>query len=131
MQSLYFVFKEHRINIIWHRRHVIIWKLGGGSRSKTLPIAWEEERHFWSKQQGNRNSKLHRRKQLKIKKIIENTSKRFKRKEVFLYRNYLFCRSSYMNCFWKENIVNYKTGLLKNKNKDKRVTKFSNMENEF
>lgn len=30
MQSLYFVFKEHRINIIWHRRHVIIWKLGGG-----------------------------------------------------------------------------------------------------
>ena len=33
----------------------------GKSRSKTLPITWEEERHFWSKQQGNRNSKLYRR----------------------------------------------------------------------
>ena len=35
--------------------------------------------------------------QLKIKKIIENTSKRFKRKEVFLYGKYLFCRSPYRN----------------------------------
>ena len=69
--------------------------------------------------------------QLKIKKIIENTSKRFKRKEVFLYGKYLFCRSSYRNWCWKENIVNNKIGLLKNKNKDQRVTKFSNIENEF